>query len=311
MMTSMGSSLKQLQSLEQEIRDKQKAVFQSEVDVQTAKLKLASQQDDLVRARQSRETAQNELNNVRGNLLSAQKDAEAAKESKLNVEAEVRLLTEKLSVERTKLADADRKLETTNKQVAEKRTELNQAVARLSEATGLINDIINLPSSPNRDVIQALRQKAQAFAPGIASFLRRFRDDRIARLSLDPSELAGLRFNDLNEEAEKLTGLHWYVSTEEGGSPFDNETPRRTVVIAAVPDDVRTADHLQAVLLIILSGDANGLVGIDLIEKLKSVNPTISSASIASAVAFGCWDFEDYNSPHCIKSLKTEVPQGV
>ena len=183
MITSVGSSLKQLQQLETEVHDKQKAVYESQIEAERTKTSL--------------ETERIELKGTQERIDQVKKEGEAALAAQKVAEASVRELTVNLEREKADLAQSARQLEETKRQVDEKRSELHQAVARLTDVSGLVTELGHLPDNPTREQIAELRRKARSALPGIEEFLRLYRDQPTSRENLEVTSLVGTKLSEL------------------------------------------------------------------------------------------------------------------
>jgi hypothetical protein len=127
MIASVGSSLKQLQQLETEVRDKQKSVYESQIAAERTKAALEAQQT--------------ELKGTQERVDQVKKEGEAALAAQKVAEASVRELTVSLEREKADLAQIARQLDETRRQVDDKRSELRQAVSRLTDVSGLVTEL--------------------------------------------------------------------------------------------------------------------------------------------------------------------------
>jgi hypothetical protein len=134
MIASVGSSLKQLQQLETEVRDKQKSVYESQIAAERTKAALEAQQT--------------ELKGTQERVDQVKKEGEAALAAQKVAEASVRELTVSLEREKADLAQIARQLDETRRQVDDKRSELRQAVSRLTDVSGLVTELAHLPDNP-------------------------------------------------------------------------------------------------------------------------------------------------------------------
>ena len=313
MMSSVGSSLKQLQELEAEVRKKQEAVFESRIDVERTRTTLESRQADLENMRKEAQRVRDEVATerkaaevARENAEAARVTAEAARVSaetarretadalvaKSAAQTSVQELTSKLEREKAEFVLASRQLEDTKRQVEDKRSDLRQAVARLADVSGLVTELAQLSDNPPKETIAELRRKARAVLPGVDEFLRLYRDQPDRRRDLDHSPLVGAKLSELKESIKNMPGFHWFATY----SRFSRE-----INIIALPDDQK----------------GKGFIGSSIIFKLSSLpeekekaflarpqtiledgvldgNSAVSNVELSSGIVFRCVETERF-----------------
>ena len=281
MMTSMGSSLKQLQALESEVRDKQKAVYQSQVEAERTKAKLDLQQNELT-------AMQGRIDQARKEIEKARTDSAAAQMAQRSAEVSALQLSSRLEREKSDLEKTSRQLEETKHQVDEKREELGKAIARLKDVSGLVSQVANLPDNPGSERVAELRRKARAALPSIDEFLRNFRDRPLDRRNIDTSFLVGMKTSDLKKSIDAASGFSWYVVFARSRFSASDAD----VKIVAIPDDQKGKTFLASSIVFRLPGLSREK------EETLASQPklifdedlNVSGVEMSSAIIFRCVD---------------------
>jgi hypothetical protein len=291
MIGSVGSSLKQLQTLEGEVREKQKAVFQSQIEAEQTKASLALQQNSLTTTRKQLDELHAQAQSERAAADAAKKEAMDAAAARDHAETAAKLLSSRLSRENEELIRTSLQLEDTKRQIGDKREELRQAIARLKDVSGLVNELARLPDSPRKEEIDELRRKARAVVPGVEEFLRLYRDQPLARSNLDVSSLVGIRMSELKLAINSSNGYHWFLA-------HTNVRDRNDTRIVAIPDDQRGKFIITSSIVFKLSDlppEKERLFS-DRPSSVLEENLTISNAYLSSAVVFRCVDPRNFST---------------
>lgn len=227
MMASVGTSLKQLQTLESEVREKQKTVFQSQIDAERTKLKLELQQSELAATQSKVDQVRAQVDIERKAVEAARKQTTEALASKVAAESSIQELSNRLVLEKKDLENTTRQLEEAKNQVEEKRQELRQAITRVTDTSVLVYELARLPDNPSMFEIMELRRKARAVVPNVQEFLRRYHDQPVERKNLDMSSLVGTKMPELKDALQSAAGFSWFAAY----------STNRNVRIIALPDD--------------------------------------------------------------------------
>lgn len=286
-LTSMADSLKELRELETEVRDKQKAAFESQIEAEREKSNLRIQEIEIDKTKQQLDNLRAELDSQREIVEKLRRDAKEAESAKEELQSETTRLSEIVKREKLNLDRTTDDLETTKRLVTEKRNELNQAIERLSDASGLIDDIANLPNDPPLTQIADLRRRARLFSASTTKFLRDYLENPERRTSFDPSPLVGLNLTELGASIRNLDGFHWFISI---GDSFKDVTP--SVSLIGIPDDAREHSYIPSSIEFEFSKASTEQIDQirnNPISFLSSSTP-ISSAHITPRIVFSCVD---------------------
>jgi hypothetical protein len=314
MMTSVGTSLKQLQTLESEVREKQKAAFQSQIDAEGTRLKLQLQQAELTEMQKQVTQVRADLEAQRATAESARKEATEALAAKTVAEVSIRDLTSRLAREKDDLEKTSHQLDDTKRQVDEKREELQQAIIRLKDVSVLASELASLPDNPTRDAVVNLRHKARAVLPGLDEFLTSYRDKPASRDELDTSSLVGIKISELKQSIQTMEGFHWFVVYD----PYLRRGDKKlSIRIVALPGDQKGKPFIRSSIVFKLSDlsedkvDAfRGDPSIVLDEALA-----VSGIEVSGSIIFRCLNPKNFGSAQTMRlssgnrSVSTEEHQ--
>jgi hypothetical protein len=305
MMTSMGNSLKQLHSLESEVRDKQKTVYESEIAAERTKIRLETQQSELEKMQKQVDQAHSQAEAERRAVDAAKKDTAKAQVAKEAAELSAQELFRRLALQRADLEASSRQLETTKRQIDEKRSELQQAIARLKDVGGLASELAHLSDNPRTEDIIELRRKARAILPGINDFLTSYRDHPDSRNQLDMRSLVGLKVLDLKEAINAVLGFNWFVVIRQSRDSYQAK-------IIAISDDERLNDFIRSSIVFNIS-DLSREKGEALAPNASAIldQPlTVSGVQFSSAVVYRCVDPDDFNGVNTMAISETALTRN-
>ena len=317
MLASFEAQLTQLRALEEDVRERQKEVFDRRLEAEQTLITIADQRTDLERTRSELAQLETQLETRKAELdaavaAQAQADLErtAALEAAQTLRAELSEEQARLETTRTTLERNRRQLAELGEQLDGRKQELDQAVARVREVLAVLREVAETTPDELSPELAALRDRARDVVPQVSGFLRDYASKPDSRDTLDPSAVIGASLSELRAAMRANDRIAWYLASDRrtipnrprpplpGPAPAATAPSSETLVtiIGVDKEQVGTpsaSDILHLSLDAAVSRDAlNGYLNTPTDRSLD--DRSIAAARLSQALSYACVDLRAF-----------------